>query len=67
MSGAEISAYLLMAGGLAWILVGIVGLSRRPRAVAVSVPLGGHQSDPLPEEYDEYHPETSSAGYDGNP
>jgi hypothetical protein len=31
MSDAEISAYLLMAGGLTWILVGIVGLVRRRR------------------------------------
>jgi hypothetical protein len=34
MSDAETSAYLLMAGGLIWVLVGIVGLvqlSRRRR------------------------------------
>jgi hypothetical protein len=31
MSHAETSAYLLMAGGLIWVLVGIVGLVRRPR------------------------------------
>ena len=30
MTDAETSAYVLMAGGLAWILVGIVGLVRRP-------------------------------------
>jgi hypothetical protein len=28
MSAAETSAYLLMAGGLIWVLVGIVGLVR---------------------------------------
>jgi hypothetical protein len=28
MSDAETSAYLLMAGGLIWVLVGIVGLVR---------------------------------------
>ena len=31
MSDAETSAYLLMAGGLIWILVGIVGLVRLSR------------------------------------
>jgi hypothetical protein len=31
MSDAETSAYVLMAGGLIWVLVGIVGLVRRPR------------------------------------
>jgi hypothetical protein len=31
MSAAAVSGYLLMAGGLVWILVGIVGLVRRPR------------------------------------
>ena len=30
MSAAETSAYLLMAGGLIWILAGIAGVSRRP-------------------------------------
>jgi hypothetical protein len=29
MSAAETSAYLLMAGGLIWVLVGIAGLVRR--------------------------------------
>jgi hypothetical protein len=36
MSDAETSAYVLMAGGLVWVLVGIVGLVRRP---------GGDQHD----------------------
>ena len=31
MSDAETSAYLLIAGGLTWVLVGIVGLVRRRR------------------------------------
>jgi hypothetical protein len=31
MGDAETSAYVLMAAGLVWILVGIVGLARRPR------------------------------------
>jgi hypothetical protein len=31
MSDAETSAYVLMAGGLVWILVGIAGLVWRPR------------------------------------
>ena len=31
MSDAEISAYLLIAGGLVWVLMGIVGLARRRR------------------------------------
>ena len=31
MSDAETSAYLLMAGGLIWVLVGIVGLVPRSR------------------------------------
>jgi hypothetical protein len=29
MSDAETSAYLLMAGGLIWVLVGIIGLRKR--------------------------------------
>ena len=29
MSDAETSAYLLMAGGLIWVLVGILGLRKR--------------------------------------
>jgi hypothetical protein len=31
MTDAETSAYVLMAGRFDWILVGIVGLVRRPR------------------------------------
>jgi hypothetical protein len=31
MNDAETSAYVLMAGGLVWVLVGIIGLVRRPR------------------------------------
>jgi hypothetical protein len=31
MSNEETSAYLLMAAGAFWILVGIVGLMQRPR------------------------------------
>jgi hypothetical protein len=31
MSAADTSAYLLMASGLIWLLMGIVGLVRRPR------------------------------------
>ena len=31
MSAAAVSGYLLMAGGLTWVLAGIVGLVRRPR------------------------------------
>jgi hypothetical protein len=31
MSDAETSAYLLMAGGLIWVLVGVVGLAQSSR------------------------------------
>ena len=36
MSDTEFSAYLLIAGGLVWVLVGIIGLVRRSSSRDVS-------------------------------
>jgi hypothetical protein len=42
VSGAEVSAYLLILGGLVWVLVGIIGLSR-PRRDSGEIGLKGKE------------------------